>query len=163
MLVGQIDLKNRTIELEPGKTKSGAGRVVKMTEDVYNLLKPCIEGKRSNDPVFTWANGRAVKDFRETWDQLTKAAGVPNLLLHDLQRSAARNLLRAGINRDVAKRITGHKTDSMFSRYNVVSEDDLMEAAEKLDARRTTAANENQQSQTKEIGPKLVPTSHQSS
>ena len=71
-----------------------------------------------------------------TWKTLTKEAGVQNFLLHDFRRSAARNLLRAGVNRDVAKRITGHKTDSMFSRYNIVAENDLAEAAEKLESRR---------------------------
>lgn len=136
MLVSQINMKDRTITLNPGTTKNTEGRVVKMTQEVYDLLKPCVEGKRQDEAVFTWGDGSPVKDFRETWNQLTKAAGVPSLLLHDFRRSAARNLLRAGVNRDVAKRITGHKTDSMFSRYNIVAENDLAEAAEKLESRR---------------------------
>jgi len=135
MSVRQIDMKNRTITVEPGKTKTGKGRVVKMTQEVYDLLKPCVDGKRPTDAVFTWSNGEPVKDFRQTWRQLTKAAGTPNLLLHDFRRSAARNLLRAGVNRDVAKKITGHSTDSMFSRYNIVEEADLLEAADKIEAR----------------------------
>lgn len=136
MRVSQIDLKNKTIHLLPGGTKNNEGRVVKMTQEVYDLLRVCVEGKEPNDAVFTWSDGRPVKDFRGSWDQLTKAAGVPDLLLHDFRRSAARNLLRAGVNRDVAKRITGHKTDSMFSRYNIVAETDLTEAAAKLEKRR---------------------------
>lgn len=79
-----------------------------------------------------------------------------------MRRTAARNLIRAGIDRDVAKKITGHRTDSMFSRYNIVSETDLMEAADKLNARRTTGTNAGQQSQTAEISPKLAPTSQHS-
>jgi integrase len=91
------------------------------------------------------------------------SAGVPNLRLHDFRRSAASGLLRAGINRDVAKKITGHKTDSMFSWYNIVTEDDLMEAADNLNARRTTGANGGQQSQTTEISPQLAPASAKNS
>jgi integrase len=136
MRVSQIDMKNRTIDLNPGHTKNEAGRVVKMTEEVYDLLRPCIEGKKPNEAVFTWSDGSPVKDFRQTWDKLIAKAGVPNLLLHDLRRSAARNLVRAGVERDVAKRITGHKTDSMFSRYNIVTETDLADASTKLDLRR---------------------------
>jgi integrase len=113
---------------------------VKMTEEVYNLLRPCVEGKQPDDAVFTWENGRPVKDFRGAWDKMTAAAKVP-VLVHDFRRSAARNLLRAGVNRDVARRITGHKTDSMFSRYNIVAESDLAEAAEKIEARRKDAQN----------------------
>ena len=161
MLVSQIDLTHRTISLDPGKTKSNEGRVVKMTQEVYDLLKFCVEGKKPSDPVFTWSDGRPVKDFRETWKQLTKAAGVPNVLLHDFRRSAARNLLRAGVNRDVAKRITGHKTDSMFSRYNIVTENDLAEAADKLELRRSKPTNGNQETEVGQIGRKLVTTSNQ--
>jgi integrase len=134
--VSQIDLKSKTIHLLPGETKNNEGRVVKMTQEVYDLLRVCVEGKEPNDAVFTWSDWGPVKDFRALWEQLTKAAGVPDLLLHDFRRSAARNLPRAGVNRDVAKRITGHKTDSMFSRYNIVAETDLTEAATKLEKRR---------------------------
>jgi integrase len=148
MRVEQIDLKSRTIRLLPGSTKNEEGRVVKMTEEVYDLIRVCVEGKKAEDPVFSWANGRQVKDFRETWTQLTKIAGVPNLIFHDLRRSAARNLVRSGVPQDVAKKITGHKTDSMFSRYNIVAEADLAEAAAKLESRRNGRRIVTEQKQT---------------
>lgn len=72
-----------------------------------------------------------MKDFRGAWSKMTKAAGVM-VLLHDFRRSAARNLIRSGVSQDVAKRIAGHKTDSMFSRYNIVAENDLAEVARSL-------------------------------
>lgn len=131
---------------------------MKMTQEVYDLLKPCMEGKSPNDAVFTWSNGKPVKDFRETWRQLIEASeGIPsNLLLHDFRRSAARNLLAAGVNQDVAMRIAGHKTASMFSRCNIVAESDLAEAAEKLELKRSaTKAKAEQQTQTAEIRRKL--------
>ena len=135
MRVKQVDLQNRTIHLFAGETKNDEGRVVKMTDEVYNHLRVCVEGKSPEDAVFTWPDGRPVKDFRGSWDKVTKAAGV-SILLHDFRRSAARNLIRSGVSQDVAKRVTGHKTDSMFSRYNIVAENDLAEAAVKLEARR---------------------------
>ena len=135
MLVKQVDLKNRTIRLFAGETKNNEGRVVKMTDEVYDYLRVCVEGKGPEDAVFTWEDGSEVKDFRGSWTKMTKAAGV-SVLLHDFRRSAARNLIRSGVSQEVAKKITGHKTDSMFSRYNIVAESDLAEAAAKLEARR---------------------------
>jgi integrase len=61
-----------------------------------------------------------------------RKAGVPGLLLHDLRRSAVRNLERAGVSRSVAMKLTGHKTENVYRRYAIVAENDLREAGIKL-------------------------------
>jgi hypothetical protein len=64
---------------------------------------------------------------------------VPALLLHDLRRSAVRNLERAGVSRSVAMKLTGHKTENVYRRYAIVAEGDLIQAGQKLSAQLTTA------------------------
>ena len=139
MKVKQINLRARTISLAPGTTKNDKGRVVRMSDEVHDLLKQCIEGKRPEDAVFTWSDGSPVKDFRSAWDTMITAAKLPNLIFHDFRRSAVKNLIDAGVDRDIAKKISGHSTDSVFARYNIVNTDRLAEATEKLEISRKLA------------------------
>ena len=59
--------------------------------------------------------------------------GVPGLLVHDFRRSSIRNMIRRGVPQKTARTISGHKTDSVFSRYNIVSEDDIRDAARRIE------------------------------
>jgi hypothetical protein len=96
-------------------------------------LSKCLEKKTSNDFVFTWENGDPVLDFREAWDKMCDAAGV-QVLLPDFRRTAVRNMVRAGVSENVAVKISGHKTRSVFDRYDITNESDLTEAAKKLES-----------------------------
>ena len=59
-------------------------------------------------------------------------AGRAGVTPHDLRRCAARNLSRAEVAEQIAMRITGHKTASMYPRYRIVNERDLREATQSL-------------------------------
>jgi integrase len=78
--------------------------------------------------------GRPIKEFYRAWKTACTAAGVPGRLFHDLRRTAVRNLERAGVPRSVATKITGHRSETVYKRYAIVSDADLQEAARKLAA-----------------------------
>jgi integrase len=79
--------------------------------------------------------GKPIKDFRWAWEQACKRPGVPDLNFHDLRRTAVRNMRRDGVKQVVRMRISGHKTDSMERRYNIVDADDIKIAKTLMEAR----------------------------
>ena len=79
-------------------------------------------------------NGTPIRYFRDAWVNACEAAGCRGRIVHDVRRTAVRNLVRAGIAERVAMTMTGHKTRSVFARYNIVSPGDRRDAADKLNA-----------------------------
>ncbi len=135
-----------------GLSGDNSGREVVMTEAVYQLLSACVFGKTADDFVFTRPNGKPVRDFRGTWEGARAQAGFPNLLFHDLRRTAARNLRRIGIGETVIMRIGGWKTRSVFQRYDIVDNRDIADAMKRLED------SEKNQKQS-QIGHELVTSS----
>ena len=137
----QVDLEARLITLERDETKGNEARSVPIVAgDMLDLLKvakqECTEAKH----VFN-RNGVRIKDFRGAWQQACERAGVPDLKFHDLRRTAVRNMRRAGIPQVIRMKISGHKTDSMERRYNIVDNEDLTNARELLERRANPRSN----------------------
>jgi hypothetical protein len=80
-----------------------------------------------------WISGNWVFPEACNTAGLAASPGEQERLFHDLRRSGVHNLIRAGVPETVAMRISGHKTRSVFERYNIVSERDLHGAARKLE------------------------------
>jgi integrase len=141
----QVDFEGGFVRLEPGTTKNNEGRAFPLIPELRALLERRLaitrRCERAQGRII--ANvfhryGKPIKSLRRAWKTACKEAGRPGLLLHDLRRSAVRNLERAGISRSVAMKLTGHKTEAVYRRYAIVAESDLREAGAKLAATRGT-------------------------
>ncbi len=136
----QIDFQGRTIRLDAGTTKNGEGRVFPFTSELASVLETQQAHTRAIEKekgiVCPWVfhrDGEPIRYYRRSWLTACREAGAPGKIPHDFRRSAVRNLVRAGVPERVAMKLTGHKTRSVFERYNVVSEGDLSAAVEKLE------------------------------
>jgi len=126
----KVDMKQRTIRLEPGETKNEEARNVYMNDELFKEMQGVFSQRRLGCPyVFHHAGGQPIRKFEKAWNAACKATGLKGKLFHDFRRTAARNMVRSGIPERVAMTITGHKTRSVFDRYNIASDQDLKEAA----------------------------------
>jgi integrase len=70
-----------------------------------------------------------IGEIKKVWVAACKKAGLEALLFHDLRRSAIREMVRNGYSERVAMEISGHRTRSIFDRYNIVDLEDQKAAA----------------------------------
>ena len=147
------DVDTRAMTITLPDSKNGQGRTLALPEDLIAIIKRREQARllttkggdvRIIDHVFHKA-GKPLGDFRKVWRSACIKAGlfhvekgpdgtavqVHDRNFHDFRRSAVRNLRRAGVDETVAMSITGHKTASVFRRYNIVSDEDLRNAMQK--------------------------------
>ncbi|NOX33421.1 MAG: site-specific integrase [Deltaproteobacteria bacterium] len=131
-----VDLKQGIVWLESGMTKNMEGRTIYLDEELKAVfLDQWSSQKKTNKImpyVFPSSRGKGkIIDFRKSWKKACKDASIPNRIFHDFRRTAIRNMVRSGIPERVAMMISGHKTRSVFERYNIVNETDLISAAKR--------------------------------
>lgn len=131
----QVDFQRNQIRLYPGETKNRRGHVLPIYGEMRHWLemqKAIRDAKFPTSPYVFHRDGKPLVDFRKAWRSATRRADLEGPLFHDPRRSAVRNMREAGIPESVAMEISGHKTRSIFERYNIVSDRDLKMAAEKM-------------------------------
>jgi integrase len=132
----QVDLNAKEIRLEKKQTKSKKDRTLPIYGDMLEWMKIQKEARDqdySDCPYVFHYMGRRIGSHLKGWARACKDAGLPGLHFHDLRRSAIRNMERAGIPRNVAMGISGHTTEAVYRRYDIVSPRDLKLAAVRME------------------------------
>ena len=150
-------MRGRAARLKIADSKNSEPWVLPLSGRLWEIIQARAKVRRLDCPYVFHNDGQKIGDFRKAWQSASVAAGLglfvkveklveqggkkkrqrkkyTGLLIHDMRRCAARNMSRAGVSEQVAMKITGHKTPSMYRRYRIVDEGELREALEKTQA-----------------------------
>lgn len=152
----KMDLKNGIVRLDPGEPKNKEARTIYLNEELLKEIRILQANRAPGCPYVFHRDGQQIKRFTRAWKSACIHAGLseplkddagnivktrkgktvemPTKIFHDFRRTAVRNMIRSGIPERVAMTISGHKTRSVFDRYNIVNQEDLKEAAKKQEA-----------------------------
>ena len=107
------------------------------------LVLEVVRGRRRarrdpDNPLVFHRNGIPIRRWRTGWRTACQATGVPTRFLHDCRCTAARTLIRASVPERVAMLLTGHKSRAIFGRYNIIHEQELLDAARERECKSFT-------------------------
>jgi integrase len=120
---GQLDLREGFIQLRPEDTKTNESRLVYLPSEMLEIFKAMPRGL-PGVKVFTYA-GKSISSIKRGFTTACKKAGIENFTFHDLRHTAINNWRLQGHDYFRIMAATGHKTMSVFKRYNTVSRDEL--------------------------------------
>ncbi len=119
----EVDLKKGFIRSIASRTKTDSARSIPIHPEVKAMLDGLPRGLLT-DRVFL-LDGKPFNEFRRSWKIALKNAGIKDFVFHDLRHCALNNLRKAGNDFFQIIALSGHKTMSVFKRYNLVTEDEL--------------------------------------
>ena len=123
------DIKGDVIHLRCENSKNDEPRTLPLTRELAQMI--ARERRTPDCPfVFRRTDRQPIGLFRKSWATACKNAGLGTLLVHDLRRSGVKNMIDAHVDEQLAMRVSGHKTASVFRRYRIVTTDAVRAALE---------------------------------
>jgi integrase len=135
----EVDREHGIIRLST--SKNGHGRILPMIGELTEIIDRAWRNRPFGEAISEWVFHRAGKRvwkqrFWEIWNAARNQAGLPGRLFHDLRRTAARDMIAAGCDYQTAMAVTGHRTMSMFLRYQIVDVRGIQQGLRALEAHR---------------------------
>jgi integrase len=119
----EVDLRKGFIRLPGDRTKTDSPRTIPLHPEVRNILEKLPRGLHT-DRVFL-RHGQPFDEIKHSFQSACEKAEIENFTFHDLRHCALNNLRKAGNDFFQIMAMSGHKTISVFKRYNLVTEEEL--------------------------------------
>jgi len=149
----QVDWRANMIRLEKWQTKAKQARVAPLYGELRAWLDMAFAAREGDCPFIISWKGDGITEVKTAWNKARIRAGIPEIHIHDLRRTAARNMIRAGVPEKQVMLIVGWKTRAMLDRYNIVDERDIQIAGDKMET--YLAAMREASGAAKQIGRKV--------
>jgi integrase len=132
----RVNMKERYLDLTAKDTKTNRPRQVHFydLEPVRRILDRASKVRAIGHSFVFIYRGKPIKSIKIALASALKKAKIEDFRFHDLRHTYNTNMRKAGVDRTVIMKLTGHKTDSMFRRYNTVDCWDAREAMKRLNA-----------------------------
>jgi len=129
----RVNMKEGFIELTAADTKTAEPRRIYFNDDLKALFQELGKIRRiRHKAVFTY-RGKPIDSIRKSFNEACAKAEVQDFRIHDLRHTFNTNMRKAGVDRSVIMKITGHKTTSMFERYNTIDSEDARSAMDRYE------------------------------
>jgi len=133
----QLDFRYKILVLEALDTKTMERREVPLSDALIGLIRQ-VPPTPGSPYLFTY-KGKPMKSIKTAFKLACRKAGIENFRFHDLRHCTATNLRKAGVSDNVSMSILGHKTNSIFRRYDRVDREDRHGALQKVEILMDTA------------------------
>jgi len=123
----------------PSSTKQKEHHQVPLSAPALQLLSEIDKRQRraGKRPKFVFPSNGATGHYveiKKSWRQITKAAGIEGLRIHDLRHSYASQLVSGGASLPLIGALLGHSNPATTARYAHLFHDPLRAATEKVGA-----------------------------
>jgi integrase len=126
----ELDLREKTLHLS--QTKSGNERLVPLSDTAIEIIRS-LPRRVDNEFVFPSPKSQGpMSDPKVQWQRVRRAAGCPDLRVHDLRRTASHAIMKKVKNLKSAQMALGHADIQTTLRHYALAEE--AEAREGVEA-----------------------------
>lgn len=130
-----ISTDQRTATIE--RSKNRRPWVVALEGPLWEVIERRLAARRAEELLVPWVfhhEGKKIDHGRrnKVFGKAKVAAGYPTRIFYDLRRTAARDMINAGVDATTTMNALGHTTRAMLDRYGIRTVEDQRRAVRRL-------------------------------